>query len=50
MRLGTAPSTKRIELTRRSPQYWRVTLNHPPLNVFSPDSIPQLNEIVNETE
>src|SRR6202140_1701050 len=47
---GTATSTKRIELTRRSPQYWRVTLNHPPLNVFGPESIPQLNEIVSALE
>ena len=48
--IGTATSTKRIELTRRSPQYWRVTLNHPPLNVFGPESIPQLNEIVTALE
>ena len=47
---GTATSTKRIELSRRSPQYWRVTLNHPPLNVFGPESIPQLNEIVTALE
>jgi hypothetical protein len=47
---GTATSTKRIELFRRSLRYWRVTLNHPPLNIFGPDSIPKLNEIVNETE
>ena len=47
---GTGTNTKRIELTRRSPQYWRVTLNHPPLNVFGPESIPQLNEIVTALE
>jgi len=47
---GTATSTKLIELFRSLPQYWRATLNHPPLNVFGPDSIRQLNEIVNETE
>src|SRR5437016_2038625 len=47
---GTATSTKRIELSRRSPQYWRVTLNHPPLNVFGPESIPQLNEIITALE
>jgi enoyl-CoA hydratase/carnithine racemase len=47
---GTATSTKRIELSRRSPQYWRVTLNNPPLNVFGPESIPQLNEIVTAIE
>src|SRR5713226_6142106 len=47
---GTATSTKRIELFRRSPQYWRVTLNHPPLNVFGPESIPQLNEVITAIE
>jgi len=47
---GTATSTKRIELFRRSPQNWRVALNHPPLNVFGPESIPQLNEIVTALE
>jgi enoyl-CoA hydratase/carnithine racemase len=47
---ATKTSTKRIDLTRRSPQYWRVTLNHPPLNVFGPESIPQLNEIVTALE
>ncbi len=47
---ATETSTKRIDLTRRSPQYWRVTLNHPPLNVFGPESIPQLNEIITAIE
>jgi hypothetical protein len=30
--------TKQILLTRRSPAYWRVTFNHPPLNIFGPDT------------
>ena len=47
---ATETSTKRLDLTRHSPQYWRVTLNHPPLNVFGPESIPQLNEIVTALE
>ena len=46
----TMTSTKRIRLTRRSPYYWRVTLDHPPLNIFGPESIPQLNEIVTALE
>jgi len=37
---------KRIVLTRRSPAYWRVTLDHPPLNIFGPETIPELNEII----
>src|SRR5438132_1656497 len=46
----TATSTKQIHLTRRSPQYWRVTLDHPPLNIFGPATIPQLNEVITAIE
>src|SRR5438477_9349884 len=42
--------TKQILLTRRSSAYWRVTFNHPPLNIFGPDAIPQLNEIITAVE
>jgi enoyl-CoA hydratase/carnithine racemase len=46
----TPAVAKRISLKQRSPHYWRVTLNHPPLNVFGPESIPQLNEIITALE
>src|SRR5262245_10671637 len=46
----TATSTQQIHLTRRSPHYWRVTFDHPPLNIFGPDAIPQLNEIITALE
>ena len=46
----TATNAKRIHLQRRSPDYWRVTLDHPPLNIFGPESIPQLNEIITALE
>jgi len=46
----TDTTTKQILLTRRSPAYWRVTFNHPPLNIFSPETIPQLNEIITALE
>jgi enoyl-CoA hydratase/carnithine racemase len=46
----TATSTKQIHLTRRSNRYWRVTLDHPPLNIFGPDTIPQLNEVIRALE
>jgi enoyl-CoA hydratase/carnithine racemase len=39
-------SDKQILLTRRSPAYWRATINHPPLNIFGSDTIPQLNEVI----
>src|SRR6267154_2538764 len=41
---------KRVFLTEHSPAYWRVTLNHPPLNVFGPKTIPQLNKIITAIE
>jgi enoyl-CoA hydratase/carnithine racemase len=39
-----------IRLARRSPTYWRVTFDHPPLNIFGPETIPQLNEIITALE
>jgi enoyl-CoA hydratase/carnithine racemase len=41
---------KRVFLTKHSPAYWRVTLNHPPLNIFGPKTIPQLNEVITAIE
>src|SRR5881396_3101488 len=45
-----AASTAQIHLTKHSPEYWRVTFNHPPLNIFGPETIPQLNEIITALE
>ncbi|HEX2554305.1 MAG TPA: enoyl-CoA hydratase/isomerase family protein [Microvirga sp.] len=39
-------SRKQIRLHRRSPAYWRVTIDNPPFNIFGPESIPQLEEVV----
>ena len=38
--------TRQIRLERRLPSYWRVTFDHPPLNIFGPETISQLNEII----
>jgi enoyl-CoA hydratase/carnithine racemase len=43
-------SDKRVFLTKHSPEYWRVTLNNPPVNIFGPKTIPQLNEIITAIE
>src|SRR5438128_8667703 len=42
----TTTSTKQVHLMYRSPTYWRVTFDHPPLNIFGPETIPQLNEVI----
>ncbi len=42
--------TQLIQLHRRSPEFWRVVFDSPPLNIFGPDSMPQLGAIVRELE
>jgi enoyl-CoA hydratase/carnithine racemase len=39
-------STDQIQLERRSPAYWRVTFNNPPLNIWGPEATRQLAEVV----
>jgi enoyl-CoA hydratase/carnithine racemase len=46
----TATKAAQIFLDRKSPHYWRVTLDHPPLNIFGPDTIPQLDEVITAIE
>ena len=48
--MNATTTTKQILLTRRSPAYWRLTINRPPLNIFGPDTIPQLNEAITAVE
>jgi enoyl-CoA hydratase/carnithine racemase len=45
-----ASSVHQIRLERRLPSYWRVTFDHPPLNIFGPETIPQLNDIITALE
>jgi len=45
-----ATKTTQIRLARRSPEYWRVTVDHPPLNIFGPEMLPQVNAIITAIE
>jgi len=40
----------RLHLTQVSPAYWRVTFDHPPLNIFGPETIPELEVVVDAIE
>jgi enoyl-CoA hydratase/carnithine racemase len=46
----TAFATWQIRLERRLPTYWRVTFDIPPVNIFGPKEIPQLEEIIRAIE
>jgi len=39
-----------IRMARRSDAYWRVTFDLPPLNIFGPANIPQLEKVVSSLE
>ncbi|WP_322616886.1 enoyl-CoA hydratase/isomerase family protein [Pseudomonas sp. BIC9C] len=51
---GTSNSSstvkKEIKLTRISPEYWRVTFHNPPFNIYGPETMPQLNEVITAIE
>jgi enoyl-CoA hydratase/carnithine racemase len=48
--MSSAKNGKQIRLERRTSLYWRVTFDHPPLNIFGPETIPELNAIVTALE
>lgn len=39
-----------VVLQRHSPDFWRVTFDHPPLNIFGPETIPQLGAVISALE
>lgn len=39
-----------IRLTRRSPAYWRVTIDNPPINVMGPEMVKQFEEVIKALE
>ena len=48
----TTPPTNstQVQLTRRSPAYWRVTIDNPPINVMRPEMIVQFQELIDALE
>ena len=39
-----------IRLTRRSPAYWRVTIDNPPINVMGPEMVREFQEVIGALE
>jgi enoyl-CoA hydratase/carnithine racemase len=45
------PLTKpQVRITRRSPAYWRVTIDNPPINVMGPEMVKQFQGVMNALE
>ena len=47
---NTAAKTKQIRVSRRSPAYWRVTIDNPPINVMGPEMVKQFQEVIDALE
>ena len=45
-----ATPRQEVRLERVTPEYWRVTFDHPPFNLFGPETIPQLNSVITQIE
>jgi enoyl-CoA hydratase/carnithine racemase len=46
----SAQKSAQIRLIRRSPAYWRVTFDNPPINVMGPEMVRQFQEVINALE
>jgi enoyl-CoA hydratase/carnithine racemase len=50
MTTASAPTKTQLRITRRSPAYWRVTIDNPPLNVMGPEMLRQFQDVMNTIE
>ena len=44
------PVMRQISIEKITPAYWQVTFHNPPFNIFGPETIPQLQDVVNQME
>ena len=47
---STATKPKQLRVTRRSPAYWRVTIDNPPINVMGPEMVREFQALINALE
>ena len=48
--MNASAKEAQIRLVRRSPAYWRVTFDNPPINVMGPEMVQQFQEVINALE
>lgn len=48
--MNAPTDTAQIRVTRRSPAYWRITMDNPPINVMGPEMVRQFQEAMNDLE
>jgi len=50
MATATTLTKTQIRLNRRSPAYWRVTIDNPPINVMGPEMVREFQELIDALE
>jgi enoyl-CoA hydratase/carnithine racemase len=48
--MNAATNPPQIRVSRRSPAYWRITIDNPPINVMGPEMVQQFQEVINALE
>jgi enoyl-CoA hydratase/carnithine racemase len=48
--MTTTVTKPQIRLTRRSPAYWRVTIDNPPINVMGPEMVREFQKVIDALE
>src|SRR5580704_9889900 len=48
--MNTPAKHAQIRVIRRSPAYWRVTIDNPPINVMGPEMVRQFQEVIDALE
>ena len=47
---NAATKSQQIRLTRRSPAYWRVTIDNPPINLYDPEMFAELRVLMDRID
>src|SRR5438445_3994298 len=47
---NSSTASAQVRLTRRSPAYWRVTMDNPPVNVMGPEMVRQFQDVIHAIE
>jgi enoyl-CoA hydratase/carnithine racemase len=48
--VNSPTKSTQISLSKRSPAYWRVTIDNPPINVMGPEMVRHFQEVINALE
>jgi enoyl-CoA hydratase/carnithine racemase len=47
---GALTNSAQIHMARRSPAYWRVTIDNPPINVMGPEMVREFQGVIDALE